>query len=183
VRSEKGLGTAGSSAPSTAIGESAEPQSRIREFKGLEATFAGRVIWLGGVAVLIGVAVAFLSLATGPTDPRVNFCAELVVLNDQFAGPSYWGCPFPYLRIACRVHSDGAWEFWGRMFVLDALIWALPALPIMTIVLTYRKVRRMERWRRGVCLRCEYDLRGLTEPRCPECGTPFEHVLVNQRQS
>ena len=24
------------------------------------------------------------------------------------------------------------------------------------------------------CLQCGYDLRGLTESRCPECGTPFE---------
>ncbi len=26
----------------------------------------------------------------------------------------------------------------------------------------------------AVCLNCGYDLRGLTEPRCPECATPFE---------
>ncbi len=25
-----------------------------------------------------------------------------------------------------------------------------------------------------ICRRCGYDLTGLTEPRCPECGTPFE---------
>lgn len=183
MRSEKGLGKPGVSEPPAAAGEVAGFQPRIREFKGLEATFAGRVVWLGGVAVLVGAAIAFLSLAAGPTDPRLNPCAGLLVLDDQFAGPTYWGLPFPYLRIACRAHSDGSWSFWGRMLVLDALLWALPVLPTATIVLAYRKVRRMERWRRGVCLRCEYDLRGLTEPRCPECGTPFEHVLVDNRQS
>jgi hypothetical protein len=26
----------------------------------------------------------------------------------------------------------------------------------------------------AVCLQCGYDLRGLTENRCPECGTPFD---------
>ncbi len=26
----------------------------------------------------------------------------------------------------------------------------------------------------GHCQRCGYDLTGLTEPRCPECGQPFE---------
>ncbi len=26
----------------------------------------------------------------------------------------------------------------------------------------------------GRCIRCRYDLRGQTEPRCPECGTPFD---------
>lgn len=25
----------------------------------------------------------------------------------------------------------------------------------------------------GTCGKCGYDLRGLPEPRCPECGTPF----------
>ncbi len=26
----------------------------------------------------------------------------------------------------------------------------------------------------GHCLNCDYNLTGLTEPRCPECGQPFE---------
>ena len=30
------------------------------------------------------------------------------------------------------------------------------------------------KFRRGHCHRCGYDLTGLTEPRCPECGQPFE---------
>jgi hypothetical protein len=25
----------------------------------------------------------------------------------------------------------------------------------------------------GTCVKCGYNLTGLTEPRCPECGTPF----------
>ncbi len=48
-----------------------------------------------------------------------------------------------------------------------------------------RKRRAVWRWKRkgkrrgglpdiGLhCLRCEYLLTGLTEPRCPECGEPF----------
>lgn len=28
----------------------------------------------------------------------------------------------------------------------------------------------------GCCRRCDYDLRGLPVPRCPECGTPFVPV-------
>ncbi len=28
----------------------------------------------------------------------------------------------------------------------------------------------------GRCRVCDYDLRGLPEPRCPECGTPFEQA-------
>ena len=29
-----------------------------------------------------------------------------------------------------------------------------------------------------ICLKCGYDLRGQTEPRCPECGTPFDVQLI-----
>jgi hypothetical protein len=31
----------------------------------------------------------------------------------------------------------------------------------------------------AVCLKCGYDLRGQTEPRCPECGEPFDESLIN----
>lgn len=30
----------------------------------------------------------------------------------------------------------------------------------------------------AVCLGCGYDLRGQTEPRCPECGQPFDPVIL-----
>ena len=38
------------------------------------------------------------------------------------------------------------------------------------------KRRHVESLRRklGLCIKCRYDLKGLTEPRCPECSTQFE---------
>lgn len=32
------------------------------------------------------------------------------------------------------------------------------------------------------CRRCDYDLRGQIEPRCPECGTPFSEATVRRGQ-
>ena len=32
----------------------------------------------------------------------------------------------------------------------------------------------------AVCLDCGYDLRGQTEPRCPECGQPFDPRLLDE---
>ena len=31
-----------------------------------------------------------------------------------------------------------------------------------------------------ICIKCGYDLRGQTEPRCPECGTAFERTLLTK---
>ncbi len=33
-----------------------------------------------------------------------------------------------------------------------------------------------------VCLKCGYDLRGQTEPRCSECGTSFDADLIDRRR-
>jgi hypothetical protein len=40
-------------------------------------------------------------------------------------------------------------------------------------VATYRFLRFPKR-DESVCQRCGYSLRGLPQPRCPECGEPFE---------
>lgn len=37
-----------------------------------------------------------------------------------------------------------------------------------------RRGRRRNRETDGHCLTCDYDLSGLPEPRCPECGTAFD---------
>lgn len=33
-----------------------------------------------------------------------------------------------------------------------------------------------------VCIACGYDLRGQTEPRCPECGRPFDAALLKSHR-
>jgi hypothetical protein len=51
--------------------------------------------------------------------------------------------------------------------------------PLFAIRIYRRRARRIlhDRLReRGIhtCVKCGYLLRGLSEPRCPECGTPFD---------
>lgn len=53
---------------------------------------------------------------------------------------------------------------WG-IFVLSV------SYPIVAFI--YGPLRRRRRRKYGQCLDCGYDLRGLVEPRCPECATPF----------
>ncbi|MHC4066867.1 MAG: hypothetical protein ACYSUI_20515 [Planctomycetota bacterium] len=50
-------------------------------------------------------------------------------------------------------------------FVLFA---AWPAIALICFV--RGQLRRSRRRRKGLCLRCGYNLTGLPEPRCPECG-------------
>jgi hypothetical protein len=50
------------------------------------------------------------------------------------------------------------------------LLFVVVAGPVILPVLLHRGLRRWLRARRNQCLKCGYDLRGLPEPRCPECG-------------
>lgn len=67
--------------------------------------------------------------------------------------------------------TGGGIPFWAIVLLFTA--WPATVL-IRHIARSIREVRREECRRRGECVQCGYNLHGLTEPRCPECGTPFE---------
>ena len=52
------------------------------------------------------------------------------------------------------------------------IVWAVPCL-ILSIVVFLRN-RYHPVYPPGHCRKCGYSLHGLPEPRCPECGSPFE---------
>lgn len=75
------------------------------------------------------------------------------------------------------------WLFSG----LSPLLLMCPVL-ILSIVVAWlfrsriRWALRRELAQAGVpiCIECGYDLRGLSRPRCPECGEPFDATLLGE---
>ena len=63
----------------------------------------------------------------------------------------------------------GEGTFFALVIGITIAVWSFgPGL-----ILLYLSRRMQRRQLLGYCQNCSYDLRGLTEPRCPECGTPF----------
>ncbi len=54
------------------------------------------------------------------------------------------------------------WGWLGNVVVLSGLVFGVIGLPI--------SVRTAHRWRCGLCTACGYDLAGVTDRPCPECG-------------
>ena len=73
-------------------------------------------------------------------------------------------CPYEFVMVMPDMRVAGvAFPHW--VVCVAALIYPIA-------VLVRRLVAR--RRRPGHCVKCGYDLRGLPEPRCPECGTGFD---------
>ena len=89
-----------------------------------------------------------------------------------------------------RWHSNGfgAWQTrWLPEISRSPLYIYIPLwIPSIVFGLTFLSCRplhfhrRRKRRKLGLCLQCGYDLHGLTEPRCPECNTPFDEKLLNK---
>lgn len=83
--------------------------------------------------------------------------------------------PFVLLGVFVAVEFFRAISGVTGVFVHPKALLALPVLGLYAAIL-YKVTRNYARSRRlppGSCGECGYLLLGLREPRCPECGTPF----------
>jgi hypothetical protein len=69
--------------------------------------------------------------------------------------------------------------FFSLMIGITMIFWTFGP----GVVLLFFSVRGRHEHPAGICARCGYDLRGLTEPRCPECGTPFEKADAQEPET
>lgn len=95
--------------------------------------------------------------------------------------------PLPYLPPYWRIPTCGNEEFLvipGRDIGGRFPLWAPTALtacyPSVALIGVCRSRRRR---RNGLCLNCGYNLTGLPEPRCPECGTKFVPRVPRQEEA
>ena len=82
-----------------------------------------------------------------------------------------WGFDYGHQSWA----ETGGWMPSGKRWSIASPHWfvaLIAALPLAARLRGWSRSRlRARRVRRGLCVRCGYDLRG-TADRCPECGTP-----------
>jgi hypothetical protein len=73
------------------------------------------------------------------------------------------------------ISGKPAWVHSPLIAVLGSCFW-LPVFIVAGLTICYRAQRYVERLASDPprCERCDYLLIGLPEPRCPECGEPFD---------
>jgi len=76
------------------------------------------------------------------------------------------------LHLTYYTRSDGVRSGFATI-PLWLVVPALAAYPVAFLAIA-RPLRRRRRRKRGLCVNCGYNLKGLPEPRCPECGREFE---------
>ena len=114
---------------------------------------------------------------------------EILFPDEQIARPSDWiwaAVNFVVIFILTSVLIRLAWHrlYPGTLspaYLTMGIPLLLSTANALASVRLRRKRRRSQIQRRqaarlhaGLCPRCEYNLTGLPEPRCPECGTEFE---------
>ncbi len=80
----------------------------------------------------------------------------------------FWNVRVMFPQASAWIIAQGMALFW-------AAFWGVPCLVLCGVV--FLRNRYWPLRQPGRCAGCGYDLRGLPELRCPECGTPFEAAV------
>lgn len=125
------------------------------------------------IAVIVVIALALLADGNGGV-AGLDEALSIALTVMGFGGA---------LIAAAVLAVTGPSRWMGIVLSVFYVMVLLPFPPIVLlipfmIVLASVKARPGTPAPPGICVRCGYDLRGLPEPRCPECGTPFIQASV-----
>lgn len=137
----------------------------------------------GGLARLYGIRASedvFLDPIRGAARMEVRRVADNALCGGWYHAAADRIAPFDCiwdrwhpqeLRPLIAVHFFGL-RSWTWLPVLLLIAYPVVALLLERIHHYLRRYRQ----KRGLCPKCGYNLTGLPEPRCPECGTKIEHL-------
>ena len=95
-------------------------------------------------------------------------CVGLCMDQTAASQLTYSRLPTPSFHVSCRRHPiAGSWLAVGFPIWLPLVLFT--AYP--TLAFIRGPLRRHRRRKRGLCVRCGYDLTGNVSGVCPECGT------------
>jgi hypothetical protein len=164
----------------------------------------GAALWLGVWFCVFFATLAFLvpGNVRGHTEPwgLGDVAAAILLVAGAYHAARYSrSMPlfFTYGVIGgllyVQAHWPGANEFWDMPRGIGVLIWyGLYWFGVMIGIGILCRGAAKARWRAldasdarraDCCQNCGYLLYGLPEPRCPECGTPFERPSPNDGAS
>jgi hypothetical protein len=108
---------------------------------------------------------------------RISPARVYIDLNGNTATPQppvYWALNLGYLGVLSYQGLDQPVSGRSRRITVPTWIVAGALLAYPVLAVTRGPVRRYRRRRRGLCLKCGYDLTGNISGVCPECGTEKE---------
>lgn len=151
--------------------------SRVLSLTWLGYTLYAELFWSARSLVLISLAVAtsqqVASIGRSMADHSIGRLARkwrvAYVIDALTTVCVVMGAYGLRVDFSCRTYRTACF----LLVTLEACLWG------WAILVLYKLRLILNQHLRGVqCSKCSYLLTGLTEPRCPECGTPFDPTIT-----